>query len=410
MTKVIVYGGVDFINSDRNSFWFSPIFVIVMTIFIDITGFGMIIPLLPFFADSLHAGSTALGVLVASFAVMQFFFSPVLGRISDKIGRRPVLLLSILTSLVSFVLFSVANSYLVLLLSRLIAGMATETAVAQAYIADITSSGERATGLGRIAAAHGAGFIIGPAIGGFLSIYGFWAAGLGAAVLTLVNLLFAFFLLPESVNPENSNRLSKVRKPDGNYLRVFLETVTRPVIGSVLVILFLITFAFSTIPVTTPLLGRDYFGIGPAEMSYFFIYIGVVQVLLQGFVVGRLVGMFGEEKMTAAATLLMAFGMLMTPLIQHILNYLFSLTFVVLAIGILNTVIPSLISKKTAAEEQGGVLGTAQSASSIARVPGPLLGGFVYEFAGVSSPFFLSGTLLIAAFGMSCRVLRACTR
>jgi len=178
------------LRNGRQAKWsLSPTFVIVMTIFIDITGFGMIIPLLPFYAETFQAGSTALGILVASFAVMQFIFSPILGRISDSVGRRPVLLLSILISSVSFTLFTIANSFLMLLLSRIISGMATETAVAQAYISDITSKKERATGIGRVAAAHGVGFIIGPAIGGLLSVHGFWAPGLAAVILTSFSFL-----------------------------------------------------------------------------------------------------------------------------------------------------------------------------------------------------------------------------
>ena len=132
-----------------------------MTIFIDITGFGMIIPLLPFYAETFNAGPTALGILVASFSMMQFVFSPILGKVSDNVGRKPVLLLSIMISALSFVFFALANSFLILLLSRIISGMATETAVAQAYIADTTSERERAKGIGRVGAAHGAGVIIG---------------------------------------------------------------------------------------------------------------------------------------------------------------------------------------------------------------------------------------------------------
>jgi len=156
-----------------------------MTLFIDATGFGMIIPLLPFYAETFQAGSAALGILIASFPLMQFIFSPILGRISDNVGRKPVLVISILTSAGSFVLFAVANSFFILLLSRIVAGLATETAVAQAYIADITSKKERASGIGKVGAAHGAGFIIGPAIGGTLSVYGFSAPGLAAVFLTV---------------------------------------------------------------------------------------------------------------------------------------------------------------------------------------------------------------------------------
>lgn len=400
---------VDSWNGSRGKLRLSPTFVVVMTIFIDLTGFGMVIPLLPFYADSLQAGSTALGVLVASFAVMQFFFSPVLGRVSDRVGRRPILLLSILTSMASFVLFAFAESFIVLLLSRLIAGMATETAVAQAYIADITSKKERAAGIGKVGAAHGAGFIVGPAIGGLLSVYGFWAPGVAAALLTLVNFVFVLLFLPESIN-RKANIIQQRKSSGGGIIRRGLRTSIRSEIGAVLTIFFIITLAFSAIPVVAPLLGRDLFGIGPLEMSYFFIYIGLVQVLLQGFVIGRMTVRFGEEKLIAVGVLLIMVGMFFTPLISHIANFLISLTAVVFGVGILNTVIPSFISRRTMAAKQGGALGAAQSVSSIARVPGPLIGGFVYEFAGLAAPFFLSAAFLVFAFGLSCRVFQICAR
>ena len=155
-----------------NSQGLSPILVLVITVFIDMTGYGIIIPLLPFYVDTFQAGPTALGVLIASFAIMQFFFSPLVGNASDKYGRKPVLLLSLIISFISFTLFSFANSYLILLLSRIIAGIATERAVAQAYIADVTDKKTRAKQLGKIGAAIGAGFIFGPAIGGALSVFG----------------------------------------------------------------------------------------------------------------------------------------------------------------------------------------------------------------------------------------------
>ena len=146
----------------------SPIFVIVLTVFIDITGYGIIIPLLPYYATEFDAGPAALGLLIASFAIMQFFFSPFLGRISDSKGRKPILLLSLFVSFVGFTIFSFANSFLMLLLSRIIAGIATERAVASAYIADITDEKNRTKELGKIGAALGAGFITGPAMGGVL--------------------------------------------------------------------------------------------------------------------------------------------------------------------------------------------------------------------------------------------------
>lgn len=387
----------------------SPTLVIVMTIFIDITGFGMIIPLLPFYAETFNAGPTALGILVASFSMMQFVFSPILGKVSDNVGRKPVLLVSIMISALSFVFFALANSFLILLLSRIISGMATETAVAQAYIADTTSERERAKGIGRVGAAHGAGVIIGPAIGGFLSVYGFSAPGWAASALALLNLLFVFLFLPEPAH-RTDPRMGPRSKPDDSYLSRLGTAPTRPLIGFVLIISFIITLAFSTIPVIMPLLGMSFFDFGSVEMSYVFIYIGFIQIVLQGFAIGRLAESFGEEKVIAFGSLLMMLGMLFMPLLPNVVAFLASLASIALGRGMTQTAIPSFISKKAMLDEQGGMLGVSQSVSSIARVPGPLVAGLVFEFAGLATPFFVSATLLIVAFGLGCMVLHACAR
>ena len=387
----------------------SPTLVVTMTIFIDITGFGMIIPLLPFYAETFQAGGTALGVLVASFAIMQFVFSPILGRVSDNIGRRPVLLLSILTSLASFVLFSAANSFVILLLSRIVAGMATETAVAQAYIADITSGKERASGMGRVGAAHGAGFIIGPVIGGSLSVYGFWAPGVAAALLTLLNLLFVVVFLPESLVKKVPTSGTAV-VPKSGFVSRLLAALARPLVGAVLMIHFIVFLAFSAVPVIVPLLGIAYFGIGSVEMLYLFVYIGFVQIALQGVIIGRLVKRMGEEKLIALGPLLMMLGLLLMPLFPSTVVFLTSLTLIASGSGIMRTIVPSFISKATAADEQGGILGLASSILSIATVPGPLIGGSLFEFAGLAAPFFGSAAMLIVAFVISCRVFQMCWR
>jgi len=384
---------------------FSSTFVIVMTLFIDAIGYGIIIPLLPFYTQTLQAGSAALGVLVASFSIMQFFFSPVLGRLSDNVGRKPVLLISILVSTLSYVIFGFANSFLLLLLSRIIAGIATETAVAQAYIADITSEKDRASGIGKVTAAHGAGFIIGPAIGGILSVYGFWAPGFAAAFLTLLNLLFVLFFLPES---NRNNRLSKTIKPNSknSSTNKMLDALKKPVIGSVLVIHFVVFLAFSAIPVILPLLGIAYFALGSTEMSYVFIYIGVVQILLQSVIIGRLARKFGEETLIVIGPLLMISGITLMPLVPNILVFLASITMIASGSGIMRTVVPSFLSRLTPADEQGGILGVASSILSIATVPGPLIGGFLFELAGATAAFFGSSAILAVGLVFSFRVIQ----
>jgi len=401
--------GVGTSGKSQRRLQLSPALVITLTIFIDITGFGMIIPLLPFYAATFQAGSTALGVLVASFAIMQFIFSPILGRVSDNVGRRPLLLLSILISTASFVLFALANSFPMLLLSRIIAGMATETGVAQAYVADTTEEKDRVKGIGRLGAALGVGFIVGPAIGGFLSAYGFWAPGLAAVALTSLNLLFVFLFLPEPAKRRYSFVQSE-SKSGVSYARKLRAALTKPLIGPTLGISFTITLAFAAIPVIVPLLTISFFNFGSIEMSYVFVYIGIIQVILQGFLISRIVKGVGEQRLLAFGPLLMTVGMFLMPLLQNIAIFLASITMISLGVGMVDTVIPSFISKRTPADEQGGMLGVANSVSTIARVPGPLIGGSVFELWGLLASFFLSGTLLLIAFGAGCRVFHACRR
>ncbi|MCW3987111.1 MAG: MFS transporter [Candidatus Bathyarchaeota archaeon] len=372
-----------------------------MTIFIDITGFGIVLPLLPFFVNTFQAGSTALGVLVASFALMQFIFSPILGRLSDSFGRRPVLLLSILTSVVSFFLFALANSYFVLLLSRIIAGLATEIGVAQAYITDVTSEKERTKWMGRMGAAQGAGFIIGPALGGFLSVYGFSAAGFAAAALALLNLIFAFFFLPESKTPQKDVE----SKASISRFRGIISIFSKPMMSSLLAILFIMGLAFAAFPVIMPLLAISVFGLSSSTMSFFFIYIGLVQIVFQGFIVGKLASRIGDEKLIPLGAILMTVGVFFMAVfpIYHI--FIVLTTIMMIGIGILGTAIPSVISKRTSQSERGSTFGVTQSISSIARIPGPLIGGFLFEYVGFGAPFFLSAFMLAIAAILGIRLI-----
>ena len=392
------------LNAGRHSrLGISPSFVIVMTTFIDMVGFGMIIPLLPFHPETVDAGALALGILIGSFALMQFIFSPILGRVSDKVGRRPVILLSVFSSAVSFIVFAVADSFIMLLLSRIAAGMATEEGVAQAYIADITDEGDRTSGLGKVGAAHGAGFIVGPAIGGFLSIYGFSAAGFVAAGLTVVNFLFVLFFLPESNAP---NGVRKEFAGSESYLGRLVTVLKKPLIGTVFVIIFITAFAFSAIPVLLPLLGKSFFGFEEVQMSYVFMYIGVVQIVLQGFLIGRLSKKLGDKKMIVISSFFMTVGVFCMSLFVNVVTFLLSITLFSSGVGILGTVLPSFISKRTPADEQGGILGIAQSVGSVARIPGPLIAGFIADLAGLNTSFLFSTFVVFIAFCLGFKVFQ----
>ena len=393
-------------KSIRKSKGLSPIFVIVLTVFIDVTGFGIIIPLLPFYATEFQAGPAALGVLIASFAIMQFFFSPILGKASDKMGRKPILLLSLLISFVSFTIFSFANSYVMLLFSRIIAGLATERAVAQAYIADVTDQKSRTKEMGKIGAAFGAGFIIGPALGGSLSIYGFSVPGYAAMFLTIINILFVISFLPE---PQRlKEKTIEITGGISGYLRGLADSLRKPLLGPTLLILFIVTLAFSAIPVIVPLLGIDFFNFNSLELSYVFIYIGLIQIVMQGFLINSLSKRLGEEKLIALGPILMATGIILMPIFQNLVVFYFTNALLAAGFGLINTSIPAFISKRISLNEQGSILGITGSVASIANIPGPLIIGFVYAFAGSFVPFFISAVMLAIAFLISCRVYSAC--
>ena len=385
---------------NARSKFLSPIFIIVLTVFIDITGYGIIIPLLPYYANEFQAGPTALGVLIASFALMQFFFSPILGKISDNKGRKPILLLSLFFSFIGFTIFSLANSFLMLLLSRIIAGLATERAVAQAYIADVTDKNSRTKEMGKIGAALGAGFIIGPAMGGILSTYGFSTAGYAAMILTVINILFVLTFLPEP-KVENKQNLNKI-----GFLNELKNSLEKPFFTSTLLILFIITFAFSTIPVIVPLLGIDFFNFDSLQLSYVFIYIGLVQIIMQGFLINTLSKKFGDQKLITLGPILMALGTFLMPSIQNVIVFFLANSLLASGFGLINTSIPAFISKKISPTEQGSMLGIASSVSSIANIPGPLIIGLIYDFAGPFISFFISTVLLATAAIIGLKVYR----
>lgn len=373
----------------------SPKFVIFLTIFIDMTGFGIIIPLLPYYLDVFLVGEAALGILVTSFAAMQFISSPILGRLSDKYGRRPVILFSILTSVGSFIIFAFANSFIMLLSSRIIAGLATEISVAQAYITDITDEKDRTKTMGRIGAANGVGMLIGPFIGGLLFVYGgFFAAGITASALALINLLFALLFLPETHIPSEWKKQPEIKL--GRVERLF-SAFSKPGLRIVLFISFLMAFAFSAFPVIVPLLTKTVFGIGPLELAYFFFFAGLIQIIFQGFLIGKISNRLKEKKMIPLGSTLMAIGILSMGLSPNFAIFLIVATLMISGASIIGAAVPSFISKRIAMDERGSILGIAQSVQSTALIIGPTISGLIFERAGVVAPYVVSSIILVIA-------------
>jgi len=224
-----------------------------------------------------------------------------------------------------------------------------------------------------------------------------------AALLAAVNLVFVFFFLPESLDLGQHDRVSTTQT---GVLMSLRGVLAQPLMGSVLFILFIISFAFSAFPVIMPVLAMGFFGLGSVEMSFFFAYTGLVQIVFQGLLVGKIASRMSEPKMIAAGLGIMTIGVFLLVLFPYLSMFLLLTTMVFIGLGLLNTSIPSYISKITPAMERGGVLGITQSVSSIARVPGPLLAGIIAEFAGVLAPFFLSAVLLMIATLFGIRIAK----
>jgi MFS family permease len=364
--------------------------IVLATVFIDIVGFGIILPLLPGEATRLGATPAMVGVLVASYSAIQFLLAPLWGRWSDTIGRRPVLLIGLAGSAVSYVVFALAGSWWVLLLSRLLDGGSGGTiSVAQAYLADQTAPSERARSMGKIGAAVGAGFIVGPLIGGLSAGGGAALPAWIAAAVTGVNLLVAMVILPEST-----------RRPPMVEDATLLEssTLSLPI---PLLVLFLTTLAFSVMYVVFPLWGATVLGADRSAVSYWFAFIGLVTAITQGGILGRLVRRWGETGTARSGAALLATGLALVPIVGQHGGAGFYLVLALLGsgYGLAGPSMLGLISRLTGATGQGRILGVAQSTTSLARIIGPVLAGVVMAAVGAPVAFVASALMAVVALG-----------
>jgi DHA1 family tetracycline resistance protein-like MFS transporter len=371
-----------------------PLLVIFFVVFFDLLAFGIVIPILPYYSKTFGASAFALGWLMAIYSVMQFLCAPIWGTISDKVGRRPVLLLTILGGACSMVATALAGSYWILFAARLLAGVfGANISTATAYIADVTTEENRAKGMGIIGAGFGLGFIFGPAIGGILSVHGYSTPILLAAGLGMANFLFAFFVLDES-RTEASRRT--VRKFSAEGLRVALSrrSTALPV-----ALFFLSTLAFTQLEVIFGLYVLGKFGYSAREAGYLLGGMGVVSAFLQGGLIGRLAKRYGEKKLAPAGFFFMAISLLGAALAGHVWLFCIFLFGIAVGNGLVNPSLSSMVSKGAPADQRGTILGIFQSGSSLARVIGPPVAGLLFDQVGVTSPMLLSCVLMIFAFG-----------
>jgi DHA1 family tetracycline resistance protein-like MFS transporter len=355
----------------------SPLIVIFTTVFIDLVGFGIVIPVLPFYAEGtvFNATPRMVGLLFASYSVMQLVFSPVLGGLSDKYGRRPVLLLSIIGTGIGFLVLGFATTVFMLFVGRILDGITGgNISTAQAYIADITTPENRAKGMGLIGAAFGLGFIFGPALGGILSQWGIHVPFLFAAALCFANAILLYFTLPETVTPDHP---AKHRAAGGRSFRHVLNAFRQPRLSFVLIIYFLFVVAFSIMTTAFSLYTMFRFGYDATQTGYLFAYVGLIAVIIQGGLIGRLVKRFGELPLVIFGALCFAISLFAVPFVGPAAGGLAALLVGggVFSMGnsLATPALNSLASKSATAAEQGVVLGVTQSVSSLARAVGPFL-------------------------------------
>ena len=401
----------------------TTIFIIV---FVDLLGFSLILPLLPYYAETYQAGPVLVGLLVAAYAAMQLIGAPLLGRLSDQYGRRPVLLVSIFGTFIGFVILgsadplgrAIANvlpqgllgidsltlqNYAilsVLFFSRMLDGLTGgNISVAQAYITDVTDAKNRAKGMGLIGAAFGLGFIIGPAVGGILSRWGYAVPAFAAAAIAFINLILVYTWLPESLTPEKRESMQRAshRTFSPNAL---WQALGRPRVGPLLQIRFIYGLAFATFETIFALYAQYHLGLSAEVTGYTLAYVGILVVLVQGFAIGWLTARFTETYLTLAGVIMMAFSLLAWAFVPSLLLLLIVLIPIALGAGILNTVINSMLSKSVYPEEVGGTLGISSSVESLTRVISPTVGGILLGQIGTWAPGVYGALLMVIVTGL----------
>ncbi|TVP54944.1 MAG: MFS transporter [Gemmatimonadales bacterium] len=374
--------------------------ILFLTVFVDLVGFGIILPLLPFYADRFGASGTQIAILVLSYSAAQLVLAPIWGRLSDRFGRRPILLIGLVGSALSYLVFAYAGSILALLISRTMAGVGgANIPVAQAYIADITPPEKRAGGMGLIGAAFGLGFIFGPAIGGVLAPIAPEAPGLAAAGLCALNAILAFFLLPESLTArereERSARAILLEREGPSRLEELKVVLRSPAFLQVLLLSFLFTAAFSAIHPVFPLFAAERFGLEERGVGWLFAFMGTISAIMQGGVVRVLVPRIGERALVRLASGPFVAGLLLIALAPNIPVLLLALFLLAVGFGGTLPSLVSLLSRAAPDELQGGSLGVGQSVGALARILGPLMGGIAWDLAGGPGPF-LTGAAVAA--------------
>jgi len=369
-----------------------PIVVVFLTVVLDLVGFGIVIPLLPFYAQSFSASALQVTLLMACYSLAQFVAAPLWGQLSDRVGRRPVMLVSVALTALMLAGFAAANTLWLLFLFRTLHGaMTANISTAQACMADLTTPENRAKGMGLIGAAFGIGITLGPFIGGELAETSLTLPLWLAAGLSALNFVLALAWLPETLHAGSVPSRRSIAPA------ALWSAITAPAVGLCIALTFVQVFSFALMESTFTLFAEATHGMRPAEIGRLFGLVGILGIVVQGGLIGRLVKRFGERPLVPVGLGLLTIGIVSLPTAPP--GYALAGVFALLAVGqgLATPSLQSLISRSAAASDQGSVLGSAQSISALARATGPALGGVLFTSGGPAMPFYAAGVLLIGA-------------
>jgi MFS family permease len=393
------------LKSEKKSI--SPKVLIFLTVFLYLVGFGVIIPIMPLLGKELGGSPTEIGILMAVFSFMQFVFAPMWGQLSDRHGRRLILVGCLLGEALTYIWFGLARSLEALMIARALAGFfGASISTASAYISDITPTEERSKGMAIIGAAFGLGFVVGPAIGGALvyitkmytvdPMAGSTVASFFVALICFLTFIFAFKKLPESLPPEKRGQKSKIEM---NRIAVLFRKIKVPVLSTLIFAFFSNNMAMALMESTLVLYLGDRFGWAADKVSFGFVYVGIVMIITQGYLVRKLIPKIGERNMIILGLTCLGLGMFGIVLSDSSVGLAIAMTLIAMGNGFSNPSILGSISLASLSTEQGMNLGVAQSISSLGRILGPPLGGLVFQRVANYMPFSISG--IIAFMGTS---------
>jgi MFS transporter, DHA1 family, tetracycline resistance protein len=377
----------------------SPLVFLFITVFVDMIGYGIVVPLLPFYAELYASGALVVGLLASLYAAMQFVGGPFLGGLSDRHGRRPVLLLCLLGASFAYLLLGLAQTLASLVVAVVLAGAASGTlATAQAYIADSTTMEDRARGLGLIGAAFGLGLMAGPALGGLLSLHSLSAPALFASALALTNCVFGYLTLSESHAPHLRRRPPLLRlDPISQLARILKMRHVRALLAAVL----LLNLALAGLVNNFPLFSQARFGWGTTSNAFFFAFVGMCAVVTQGFLIGRLQPRFGESGLLLGGLALVSLNLLLVSLVPSGVLLYPIVGLLALGMGLAIPSLTAIISNRTPAGVQGRLMGGMQAILSLAMILGPVTAGLAFDHLSIPAPYLIGGTLTLLALIVS---------